>query len=88
MMHNRKKISNLRITVSRAISYDAFIDVMERGKSPEKSVQELLKSVDSPLNRLDRNLVKEILFGTLRWYAKLFWILQKTSKRDLKAVSP
>ena len=32
--------------------------------------------------------MKELLFGSLRWYAKLYWILQKTSKRDLKSVSP
>ncbi len=40
------------------------------------------------LKRIDRNLVKEILYGGLRWYSKIYWILQNTSSRNLDQTSP
>jgi 16S rRNA (cytosine967-C5)-methyltransferase len=40
------------------------------------------------LKRIDRNLVKEILYGGLRWYSKIYWILQNTSSRNLDETSP
>ncbi len=32
--------------------------------------------------------MKEMLYGTLRWYSKMYWILQKTSERDLATSTP
>ena len=61
---------------------------MEKNKRPEIITEELFHKHASKLKRLDRNFVKEMLFGSLRWYSKMYWILQNISKRDLKTVSP
>ena len=36
------------------------------------------------LSRLDKIFIKEILYGSLRWYYKIYWILNQTCKRDLE----
>ena len=76
------------ITSAREVAYDAFVQVMERSRSPEEVLEELYGQLATPLRRLDRNFVKELLTGSLRWYSKIFWILQKTAKRDLMASTP
>ena len=76
-----------KLSSGRLISYDAFVRVFEEGASPH----EVLNSAYAKhpeISRLDRNFIKELLFGSLRWYSKIFWILQKTSKRDLLTVKP
>lgn len=73
---------------ARDIAYDAFIQVIEHGQSPDEATEALYAQAPKPLKRLDRNFVKEILFGSLRWYAKIYWILQNTSNRDLGGTSP
>lgn len=70
------------------IAYDAFVKVMDGHSSPERALEELYSRLDKPMKRVDKNLCKEILFGGLRWYSKIFWILQNTSSRDLKGVTP
>ena len=73
---------------AREIAYDAFIQVMDHGRSPEEATEELLAKRNLVLKRVDRNFVKETLYGSLRWYAKIYWILQNTSKRDLAKTAP
>jgi len=78
-----------KVTISRLIAFDAFIEVLEKNKKPEDVLEELYAQNPKDLKRIDRNLTKEILYGGLRWYKKIYWILQHTSKkRDLKSVSP
>ncbi|SMF34547.1 16S rRNA (cytosine(967)-C(5))-methyltransferase RsmB [Pseudobacteriovorax antillogorgiicola] len=76
------------LSLAREIAYDSFVAVMEKKKKPEDVLGEYYKIHDKKLKRLDRNFIKEILYGSLRWNAKLFWILQNTSKRDLNKASP
>lgn len=76
------------LTPAREVAYDAFVQVMDHGRLPDEVTEELYAALPSPLKRVDRNLVKEILYGSLRWYAKIFWILQNTSTRDLKETTP
>lgn len=77
-----------KVTISRQIAFDAFVEVMEKNRKPDDVLEELYSSNSKDLKRIDRNLTKEILFGGLRWYKKIYWILQHTSKkRDLKKVS-
>ncbi len=73
---------------AREIAYDAFVKVMEGRRHPDEVVDELSAKLERPLKRIDRNLVKEILYGSLRWYSKIYWILQNTSSRDLDGVTP
>lgn len=77
-----------KLSVAREIAYDAFVAVMENRQAPELVSEALMNQQAHPLKRIDRNLVKEILFGGLRWYSKIHWIIQKTSKRDLAKTSP
>ncbi len=78
-----------KVTISRQIAFDAFIEVMERNKKPDDILEDLYQKNSHDLKRIDRNLTKEILYGGLRWYKKIYWILQHTTKkRDLKTVSP
>lgn len=76
------------VTLTRETAYDTFIAVMEKGLRPEAVLEEAWQTYAKSMKRVDRNLVKEIVYGGLRWYSKIFWILQKTSSRDLTTVSP
>lgn len=77
-----------QMSLAREIAYDAFVQVMDLHKSPDEALAELYASKGRDLKRIDRNFVKEILYGGLRWYSKIFWILQNTAKRDLGKSSP
>ena len=76
------------ISPAREVAYDAFVQVLYKKRLPEEVVEELYAKQSKPLKRVDRNLVKEILYGSLRWYAKIYWILQNTSNRDLDKTAP
>ena len=73
----------LNLSLAREIAYDAFKKVMDENKKPEDLLNQSYREHHSRLKRIDRNFTKEILYGSLRWYKKLYWILQNTSKRDL-----
>lgn len=72
------------LTLAREIAYDAFSQVMNDRITPEEALGKLYKTHEKSLKRLDRNFIKEILYGSLRWYSKIQWILQNTATRDLK----
>ena len=78
----------VKLTVAREVAYDAFTKVMEDKKSPQSAMDAGFAQQHPPLKRLDRNLVREIVTGGLRWYSKIFWIVQNSSSRDLKKTSP
>lgn len=77
-----------KVTPARLIASDAFVEVMEKKRKPDEVLEELYALHAKDMKRIDRNLTKEILYGSLRWYKKIFWILQQTSTRDLLKVSP
>jgi 16S rRNA (cytosine967-C5)-methyltransferase len=77
-----------KVTPARLIAFDAFVQVMEKKRKPDEVLEELYALHAADMKKIDRNLTKEILFGGLRWYKKIFWILQHTSTRDLLKVSP
>jgi 16S rRNA (cytosine967-C5)-methyltransferase len=73
----------LSLSLAREIAYDAFVAVMDKKRKPDLVLNELYAQHESRISKLDRSFIKEILFGSLRWYAKIYWILQNTSKRNL-----
>ncbi len=77
-----------KVTPARLIACDAFVEVMEKKRKPDDVLEELYGVHAKDMKRVDRNLTKEILFGGLRWYKKIFWILQHTATRDLGKLSP
>ncbi len=78
----------LPVSVAREVAYDAYALVMEKGIAPDDAVEDLAAKGGRPLTRLDRNFIKEMLYGSLRWHAKIFWILQNTSNRNLTETTP
>lgn len=78
----------LSLSIAREIAYDTFIAVMENRKRPENVLADTYANTKRPIKRVDRNLIKEIVYGSLRWYSKIYWILQNTSRRNLDEVSP
>lgn len=77
-----------QMSPAREFAYDAYIQVMEKGRAPEDVLDQMYQGKGRSLSRLDRNFIKEILYGALRWYAKIYWILQNTASRDLAQVAP
>ncbi len=78
-----------KISIARKLAYDAFIQIMEKKQNSDHVINDIFNDKKYiTIKRIDKNFIKELLFGSLRWYSKLYWILQKTSKRDLKTVSP
>jgi 16S rRNA (cytosine967-C5)-methyltransferase len=77
----------MKVTLAREIAYDSFIQVLNHKKKPEEAVEQRIKSSLAPVRSVDRSFIKEVLYGSLRWYSKIFWIVQKTSDRDLTKVS-
>ncbi len=61
---------------------------MEHKQRPEDVLEQMYLKHGAELKRLDRNFIKEIVYGGLRWYSKIYWILQNTSKRDLATTTP
>lgn len=57
-------------------------------RKPDQLLEEAYAKNDKKLKRLDRNFIKELVYGSLRWHSKLYWILQNTSKRDLDKSPP
>ena len=78
----------MALSLAREIAFDTFVAVMDKQRKPEDVLTEYYKQHDKRLKRLDRNFIKEIVYGSLRWNAKIYWILQNTSKRDLDKASP
>ena len=81
-------MASSNLSIAREIAYGAFVKVMEAREKPEDAFENILQSFNKEVKRVDKNLAKEILFGGLRWYSKIFWILQNTSNRDLNKVTP
>ncbi len=70
------------VTLPRRIAYDCFVQVMYHSRRADTTLEQCYR--DNPdLSRLDKNFIKEILYGSLRWYYKIYWILNQTCKRDL-----
>lgn len=72
------------LTLARELAYDTFVQVIEKDGCPEKLLDEGYGRHGTALSRLDRAFIKELLFGSLRWYSKIYWIVQNTTKRDLR----
>lgn len=76
----------MSLSIAREIAYNAFEEVFFKKQKPDTALEKLY--LKTRAKRLDRNLAKEILYGSLRWYSKIFWILQNTSNRDLLKTDP
>lgn len=78
----------MQLSPARELAFDTFVQVIYQKKKPEMMLEEAYAGKYRHMKRLDRNLTKEILYGGFRWYQKIYWILQNSSKRDLDKTSP
>lgn len=76
------------LSLAREIAFDAFTAIMDHKKRPEDVLAEAYAIHGDKVTRLDKAFIKEILYGSLRWYSKIYWILQNTSKRNLDESPP
>lgn len=73
----------MSVGLPRQIAYDCFAEVMYHQRKADSSLEQAFRKYQNELSRLDKNFIKEILYGSLRWYYKIYWILNQTCKRDL-----
>ena len=78
----------LSLSLAREIAYDAYVAVMHNREKPQDVLENLYAKEQKNLRRLDRNFIKEIVYGGLRYYSKIYWILQNTARRDLGQSPP
>lgn len=76
------------MTLAREIAMDSFVEVLENYQKPEVMLDKAFTKYGNNIKRIDRNLAKELLYGSLRWYSKIYWILQNISRKDLDKSSP
>ena len=76
------------MTLAREIAMDSLVEVLEKYQKPEVLLDRAFTKHGNAIKRIDRNLAKEILYGSLRWYSKIYWILQNISRKDLDKSSP
>jgi len=77
-----------KVSLAREIAYDVFLNALENGADPQQECEIQYEKHAKKLSRVDRNFIKEIVYGSLRWYSKIYWILQNTSKRKLEDATP
>lgn len=74
------------MSIAREIAYDTLVNVITQKSDPNECLETAYEKLT--VKRVDKNLAKEVVFGTLRWWSKMYWILQHTSNRDLDKSSP
>lgn len=76
-----------KVSIARKIAFEALKEVMFKGKMPDEVLESQYAQYGENLKRIDRNFAKEITYGCLRWWSKIYWILQNTSSRKLDTCS-
>src|SRR6476661_4984241 len=76
------------LSLAREVAFDAFVAVMDHKRKPDQVLSEMYALHGAKVSRLDKAFIKEILYGSFRWYSKIYWILQNTSKRNLDESTP
>lgn len=80
-------MSHSSLSVAREIAYDAFALLLKEDMRATAAIAQVIEQKGAKGKQVDKEMVKDILFGSLRWHSKLFWILQNTSKRKLNETS-
>lgn len=76
------------LSMAREIAYDAYVMVMTEKVHTREALERVYEAKGPKAKSADREFIKDVVFGSLRWHAKLYWILQNTSKRNLSETSP
>ena len=72
-----------KLSPSRHLSYNVLVDVLTHHQDPAESFEHHLAKLGGQMKQLDRNLAYEIIYGSLRWWSKLYAIVCQYSRRNL-----
>lgn len=75
-------------TLSRAIAIDALNHVLTRRQHADVALERLFTHHASELRPLDRAFIFEIVYGSLRWLAKMDWIMSHMVDRPFASLDP
>jgi 16S rRNA (cytosine967-C5)-methyltransferase len=74
----------IKLSPSREIAYDALALMLDKKELiTAKAIENVTKAHNKKGGRIDPVMIHRTVTGALRWYSKLYWILQNTAKRDL-----
>lgn len=75
-------------TLSRAIAIDALNNIITRRQHADVVLERLFKHHEQELRALDRAFIFEIVYGSLRWLAKMDWIMSHMVDRPFTSLDP
>ena len=79
-------LTNANIPSARKLAYQGLYEILEKNAYSNLTIQQILKKY--PLKIEETNLLTELIYGVLRRYNKLTWIISQLSKTPLKKIHP
>lgn len=77
--------TNAQAPSARALAYQALYDILEKGAYSNLRLQTALKK--NHLKGPEAHLLTELVYGTLRKYKYLIWIISRLSSHPVKDTS-
>lgn len=81
-----KPSANKPAPSARRLAYQALYDILEKGAYGNLTIQQALKSYD--LGEAETHLFTELVYGVLRRYNRLLWVISQLSSRPVKKLHP
>ena len=78
--------TNAQAPSARALAYQALYDILEKGAYSNLRLQTALKK--NHLKGPEAHLLTELVYGTLRKYKYLVWIISRLSSHPVKKIHP
>lgn len=77
---------NKSVPSARILAYQALYDILEKDAYANLTIQHILRSYD--LKEAETHLLTELVYGVLRRYNYIIWIISKLSTRPVKKLHP
>lgn len=77
-----KNSANKPAPSARRLAYQALYDILEKGAYGNLTMQQVLKTYD--LSEAETHLFTELVYGVLRRYNYLLWVVSRLSSRPVK----
>jgi 16S rRNA (cytosine967-C5)-methyltransferase len=79
--------SNPMVTTARTISLD-ILNTLDQGNNTLDNILDEVLSLHAFFSKKDRALLQAVVYGVLRWQARLDWIIAHFSAAPLKRIDP
>jgi 16S rRNA (cytosine967-C5)-methyltransferase len=80
------KMDDASLPSARKLAYQALYDILEKKAYANLTLQHVLK--EYPLNGPESRLLTELVYGVLRKYNYLLWIISRLSTYSLNKIHP